>query len=286
MAGIYDERPCLLGEGPLWHPGRGQLYWFDILGRRLMTRDAGRAREWGLPEMFSAAGWVDDGRIFAASETGFWLIDLASGIPERVGALEADNPATRSNDGRADPWGGFWIGTMGKQAEAGAGAIYRWYRGDVRTLYPGLTIPNAISFTPDRRSAQFADSETGKVWRVALDQKEGWPVAEPVVFLDLTGQIGVPDGGVCDGEGNLWLAEWGASRVSCFDPAGRLLRTVPVTGRNSSCPAFGGESLTSLFVTTARENLDARTIASEPENGCTFVEHSVAQGLAEYAVVL
>ena len=57
--------------------------------------------------------------------------------------LEADRPGTRSNDGRADPHGGFWIGTMSKTAAEGEGAIYRYYRGEVRRLHPGITIPNS-----------------------------------------------------------------------------------------------------------------------------------------------
>ncbi|MCX7889663.1 MAG: SMP-30/gluconolactonase/LRE family protein [Rhodobacteraceae bacterium] len=284
MAGIFDDRPCELGEGPLWHPGRGQLWWFDILGRRLLTRTDEGAGTLHLPEMFSAAGWVDHDRLFAASETGFWLIDIPSGRLERIAALLADDPGTRSNDGRADPWGGFWIGTMGKRAEPGRGAIHRYLRGEVRTLFPGIGIPNAISFTPDRRFAHFADSAAAKVWRVKLDAA-GWPAGEPSLFLDLAGQAGVPDGAVCDAAGNLWLAEWGAARVAVYGPDGRLQRTVGVAGRHASCPAFGGPGLGTLFVTSARENLTAAEIAAEPLNGCTFMAEAGAKGLPEPAVV-
>jgi len=137
MTSVFDDRRCELGEGPLWHPGRKQLFWFDILGKRLLTRTDDGARDWQFSELVSAAGWVDDENLLIASETALFRFDLDSGARSEVCALEADQPNTRSNDGRADPQGGFWIGTMGKTAEPGAGAIYRWFRGELRRLFPG-----------------------------------------------------------------------------------------------------------------------------------------------------
>ncbi|MFM2354594.1 MAG: hypothetical protein RLZZ528_330 [Pseudomonadota bacterium] len=284
MAEIYDDRPCELGEGPLWHPGLGQLFWFDITGRRLLTRTAAGPGEWRLPELTSAAGWIDRETLLIASESALSRFNLVTGARDRIVALEADNPATRSNDGRADPWGGFWIGTMGKKHEAGAGAIYRFYQGELRQLFAPITISNSISFTPDRRFAHFADTGRSTVWRVALSEADGWPAGDPEVFLDLSREGRYPDGAVCDAAGNLWVAEWGRARATCFAPDGRELRHVPVGGRHSSCPAFGGEGFATLFVTTARQDLSAETIRAEPQNGCTFMAEAGTAGLPEPAV--
>src|SRR5690606_35952427 len=117
-------------------------------------------------------------------------------------------------------------------------------------------------------------------------QRNGWPQGEPEVFLDLTGEGLAPDGAVCDRDGNLWLAEWGSARVSCYGKDGRRLRTVACGGRHSSCPAFGGADLTTLFVTTARQGLDAEVLAAEPDNGRTFAIADVATGVPEYRVML
>lgn len=286
MSRIFDDRPCLLGEGPLWHPGRGQLFWFDIAGKRLLTQQDGKPRDWRFQEMFSAAGWIDDDRLLVASETALWVMDLEGGALDLVTALEADDPMTRSNDGRADPWGGFWIGTMGKKAEPGRGSIWRYYRGELRRLYPGITISNAISFTPDRHYACFADTARKTVWKVRLEPLHGWPKREPEEFHDFTDHGLSPDGAVFDAGGNLWIAEWGASRVACYGPDGAFLRSVAVGGRHASCPAFGGPAMTTLFVTTARLDLPESVLKAEPQNGCTFAVEDVAQGLAEHQVVL
>jgi len=286
MSVIHDNRPCLLGEGPLWHPERRQLFWFDILGNRLMTREDGQQKSWDFDEHVSAAGWLDRDRLMVASETGLWDFDLKTGRREPVAALEADNPLTRSNDGRADPWGGFWIGTMSKRAEPGAGTIYRWYRGEVRELVPSITIPNTICFDSDRGRAYYADTPTRRVMRWALDPRHGWPVGAAETFLDLRAEKTNPDGAVVDTDGAVWIAEWGSSRVAVYGPDGQVRRIVDFPARHTSCPAFGGEDLTTLFCTSAQENLDDDILAREPENGMTFALANAGRGRAEHQIIL
>lgn len=286
MSQIYDDRPCELGEGPLWHPERQQLFWFDIIGKRLMSRDGDKTLVWQFDEHVSAAGWVDYDTLLIASETGLWRFGLATGAKERVVPLEADNAITRTNDGRADPWGGFWIGTMGKQAETGAGSIYRYWQGELRRLVPNVTISNAICFAPDRTCAYFCDTVTKQVMRWTLNNQTGWPEGEPTVFIDLTDDGLNPDGAVVDTEANIWIAQWGASRVAAYDQSGEFLRAVDFDALHTSCPAFGGDDLTTLFCTTAREGLDAETVKSNPSNGMTFAKTGVAQGQTEHRVIL
>lgn len=284
---ILDGRACELGEGAFWHPLRRQFFWFDILGKKLHSIEDGQPRTWTFVEMVSAAGWVSRDVLLIAGERDLFLFDLETEEIETVAELEADDPGTRSNDGRADRQGGFWIGTMGKRGgdDPGRGSIWRWYRGELRRLYPGLTIPNSICFTPDGRFAHFADTLTHRIQRVALDG-DGWPVGAPEVFIDLSGEGILPDGAVVDAAGNLWNAQWGAGRVACYGPDGRFLKAVPMGARQTSCPAFGGEGLATLFCTTAREGMDAAALAADPDAGKTFAVQGLGPGLPEPQVIL
>jgi sugar lactone lactonase YvrE len=282
---IFDDRRCELGEGAFWHPRRNQLYWFDILGKRLLTRGDEGPGEWHFPHMVSACGWLNQTELLIASEVALFRFDLETGTRRDVVGLEADMAATRSNDGRADPYGGFWIGTMGKRAEKGAGSIWRYYRGTLRKLYDGLTIPNAISFTPDGRTAHFTDTAAAKVLRVALDA-DGWPRGEAEVYLDLAPQGLHPDGAVCDAEGLFWNAQWGAARIACYAPDGGLIRSVPFDAPHTSCPAFGGPDLTTLFCTTALEGMSATDRSQHPQAGMTFAAPGIARGVPAPMVIL
>lgn len=278
---ILDQTQCQLGEGAFWHPLRGQFFWFDIVGRRLMTREADTTHHWQFGECVSAAGWIDSDRLFLASETGLWHFDIQRGTMELIVPLEASNLVTRSNDGRADPQGGFWIGTMGKGAEKDAGAIYRFHRGTVTKLYNRITIPNAISFAPDGRTAYFTDTVTRRIMRQPLDA-EGWPKGSATVFVDLNASGLNPDGAVVDAAGHLWNAQWGASRVARYAPDGSFVSAITFPARHVSCPSFGGKDMTTLFATSSTEGLDP----PGRDDGKTFAIEIEVRGQAEHAVRL
>lgn len=281
LAEMFDPTQCGLGEGPLWHPLRQQLFWFDILTKRLLSQKDGKQMSWQFEEHVSCAGWVDANTLLIASETQLFCFDLNTASRRHVINLEADNPTTRSNDGRVDPWGGFWIGTMGKNAEANAGKIYRFYRGTLTVLFDAITIPNAICFSPDRQIAYFADTPTQKIMKQALDA-DGWPVGAPLVLVDLKAENLFPDGAVVDEQGSLWNAQWGAGRVAKYGACGTYLSAITCPAPHTTCPAFGGPALTQMFVTTATQGLEV----AQTHDGQVFAANGLAQGQAEHRVSL
>jgi sugar lactone lactonase YvrE len=276
---VFSDTQCVLGEGIFWHPLRQSVFWFDILSHRLYERSGETQSLWQFDRAVSAAGWVDETRLLIASERDLFVFDLEAMTETHVVDLERDNAVTRSNDGRADPHGGFWIGTMGYNLEPEAGAIYRWYKGELRPLFDRLTIPNAICFAPDGSCAYFTDTPTKIIRRVALDA-EGWPVGEPVAWLDLTQEGLNPDGAVVDTAGNLWNAQWGASRVACYDSSGQFVEAVAFPAGQISCPAFGGAAMDQLFATSAAEGV------SDPMAGQVFCAQSQSKGQVEHQVQL
>jgi sugar lactone lactonase YvrE len=283
---IFDTTLNQLGEGPLWHPLRQELFWFDILSHRLFSRAQNNQQQWQFDEPVSAAGWIDEETLLIASASNLLKFDIVSGHSEIVIPLESDNAVTRSNDGRADPYGGFWIGTMGRKAEPNAGAIYRYYRGELRRLYKNITISNAICFSPGGDYACFADTTEGKVMRQKLDRTSGWPEGAPEPYLDLSvGKFGI-DGAVIDCRGNFWNAQWGASRLACYDQSGSLIHEIPLPTPHITCPAFGGIKLSTLFVTTARQDLSEEELRIGSFAGQTFLVETSVYGQEENRVIL
>jgi len=167
---LCDER-CRLGEGPTYDATTDTAWWFDIVGRKLFEArlGTGRITIHSLDAVGSALGRIDAHRQLLVADDGLYVRDTADGRMTLYLPLEADNAATRSNDARVHPSGTFWIGTMGRQAERGLGAIYALHRGELSLLYGQITIPNAICFSPDGATGYFADTGKNVLFRVDLD---------------------------------------------------------------------------------------------------------------------
>ena len=279
---VLSAERCHLGEGPTYDATTGTAWWFDILERRLLEADiaSGRVKIHALAGMASALARIDTERQLIVAEDGLYIRHIADGRMSLFTAVEADAPATRSNDARVHPSGTLWFGMMGRKAEPRAGAIYALQGGRISRLYPDITIPNAICFSPDGEVGYFADTATNILYRVPLDATTGLPVGDPAPFIRHEGVGGI-DGAVVDADGLIWNARWGGGCVDVYDPSGRRLRALRVPARQSSCPAFVGRDLSRLLVTSAWEGMDEATRAADPEHGRTFILEANARGRAE-----
>jgi sugar lactone lactonase len=277
-----------LGEGPTFDVTTQTLFWFDIVGKRLLEQriDDGRLSIHHLPVMASALASIDGDRQLLVCEDGLYVRDRASGQMIRRVAVEDTISITRSNDARTHPSGAFWFGTMGKKAEPEAGAIY-WYRdGEMRKLYDRITIPNSICFSPDGRIAYFTDTAVNTMMRVEVNPIDGLPMGDAKIFIDNSNETGGLDGSVCDGDGQIWNARWGASSLDCYSPDGKKIRSVKMPVTQPSCPAFCGTGLNDLAVTSAWQHMDQAQRNADPDAGKTFVVSLNLRGRAEPSVVL
>jgi sugar lactone lactonase len=284
---LLSAERCQLGEGPTYDPSTGTAWWFDILERRLFECriDSGATTIHSLPTMGSALARIDAGRQLVVTDDGLYVRALADGRMELFVAVEADNPATRSNDARVHPSGTLWFGTMGRRAERGAGAIYALHAGKVVRLYGEISIPNAICFSPAGDIGYFTDTARNVLNRVTLDAATGLPVGDPVALIHHRDAGGL-DGAVVDADGLIWNARWGAACVDVYDPQGRRLRSLRVPALQSSCPAFVGPELSQLLVTSAWQGMDEAARAADPGHGQTFLLDAGARGRPEPDVKL
>jgi sugar lactone lactonase len=278
---------CHLGEGPTYDAMTDTAWWFDILEKRLFEANisSGQVKIHALGRMASALTRIDADRQLIVAEDGLYVRYVADGRMESFAPLEADNPATRSNDARVHPSGTLWLGTMGRKAEPRAGAIYALYQGRISRLFSNVTIPNAICFSPDGKVGYFADTATNVMHRVPLDSATGLPADEPAPFIRHTG-VGGLDGAVTDADGLLWNARWGGGCVDVYDANGRRLRSLGVPALQSSCPAFVGRDFSRLLVTSAWQGMDETARAADPEHGRTFILDVAVRGRAEPEVKL
>jgi sugar lactone lactonase YvrE len=288
VTSFFSDVVCELGEGPSYDETARAMFWFDINGRKLLEKRDGSDETivHDLPFMASAIASIDAERQLVASETGLHVRDRASGRLTLHAPIEEGNAATRSNDSRVHPCGAFWIGTMPKDEGSKSGAIYWFFKGELRTLYPGIGIPNSICFSPDGATAYFTDTGTGLLMRVGCDPATGLPVGEPAIFLDWRGKHGWIDGSIVDAEGVLWNARWGAGALDAWSPDGRHLSTIDIPATQSSCPAFLGPDSSRIVVTSAWKGMSAEQRAADPHAGKTFLVDLPVKGRLEPRVLL
>ncbi|WP_285294696.1 SMP-30/gluconolactonase/LRE family protein [Aureimonas altamirensis] len=277
---ILSDVHCHLGEGVAWLPQAQRVCWFDIVEKALFEHrlDDGRTVRHSLPFMASVIAEIDGERQLVAADEGLFVRSSADGAFERLLPLEADKPGNRSNDGRVHQSGALWIGTMGRNAEKSAGAVYWYAGGRAVRLFADITIPNAICFSPDGGTAYFVDSDVGELMRVAVNPDTGLPVGAPAV-LRRHGGHGALDGAVVDTDGAIWVAHWGGACVEAYSPAGDIVKRVSLPATNISCPGFVGDRLDRMVATSAWQGMGDARKAAEPAHGNTFLFDPGVRGL-------
>ena len=276
---LLDSR-CELGEGILWCERRHRLYWVDILACKLWCHEpaSGATHTWTLPQPLACIGLGEDGRLLLGLADGLYAADVdahedASTLPLRkLADVEADDPMTRVNDGRADRNGGFVFGTKSEHADnRKAGRFYQYTATHgLRELgLPAAAIPNSICFDKAGTRMFFCDSVEPRILCCDYDAASA-SIANARVFVTLDTPGAEPDGSIIDAEGALWNAQWGAGQVVRYLPDGQVDRVIRMDAAQPSCVALRGDT---LFITSARVGLPPRVLAAQPASGGIFFHH-------------
>jgi sugar lactone lactonase YvrE len=270
-ARLLYEHDAFVGEGPVWDPRTGRLIWVDIPNNHVFTTDPSTG-ETSRRELDRSVGVVlprAAGGYVAALQDGFYVLPV-DGAPELIAAVEADNPATRFNDGEIDPQGRLWAGTMGWEAEPGAGSLYRLDPdGSVRRMLEGVTISNGLGWSPDGTTMYYVDTPTMRIDRFDFDPVGG-DISGRREFVTIRYGGGRPDGLTVDSEGAVWVATWPGYGVHRYTPDGTLDAVIPLPVSNVSSIELGGPDLCDAFITTAWELLSEEEHAEQPLAGSLF----------------
>lgn len=261
-----------VGEGPAWDAATGTLLWVDIHACEVYREDLGGGTRTTRLDCHVGAALpsATAGEVLLLVRDGFRVLGTDGSVTELVSPL-SDRPDVRFNDGKVDPRGRAFGGTMPYTAGASPeGALYRLDPGPaaVPCVQP-LHLSNGLGWTPDATGMYLIDSGAQTVFRYAYDADEG-TLSDQRSFLELPSAEGMPDGLTVDDDGGVWVALWGAGAIRRYTPDGRLDRVVelPVSQPTSMC--FVGPDLTTLAITTARYALDESALAAEPLAGSLF----------------
>ncbi len=280
-AHIVKKVPALLGEGSIWHPSTGRLWWVDIEGCKLFITDpeTGVGQEIDMGQRIGTVVPSVNGTAVVALQDGLYELDLDT---RKMTQLAPHGPSVsdiRFNDGKCDPQGRLWVGSMHVDGLADQGALYRFdSRGLVKQL-SDVSISNGICWSEDHKTMYYIDSPTHGVRAYDFDPLSG-DIANGRTIIEVPHDTGTPDGMTIDSEGLLWVALWGGAAVGRWDPNnGQLVEKVEVPALNVTSCAFGGNDLSTLFITTASIDTPPEKAALYPEAGSLFAAEVGVRGV-------
>jgi sugar lactone lactonase YvrE len=258
-----------VGEGPVWDERTNTLVWVDIMNNAVHVFDpaSGEDRAVDVGQPVGAAALREGGGLVLALRDGFAVMNPELDDLRWVARVEDDIPTNRMNDGKCDPAGRFWAGTMAFSVTPGVASLYRLdpdYR--VTRVVADITLSNGMDWAADNQRMYYIDSMSQRVDAFDFDLEHG-DLGERRTVIDVPKEVGLPDGMTVDAEGGLWVALHGAGVLHRYTSDGRLDRVVPVPARQVTCCAFGGPDFEDLYITSATYGMSEEALNDQPHAG-------------------
>ena len=293
------REPDRLGESPFWHPHEGTLYWVDIPARQVKRLAAdGSTETWDMPSEPGCIAPVERGGLMFALRDGVYLASAWQAPVEPVVRFNHDTATMRFNDGKADPEGRFWAGTMYEPRDLRRAELYcidlRPENGNggmpvVQSKAHNAIVANGLAWSPDAKALYWADTahhiihawkwdaqanamQDHRVFHQFEGKPPGWTPGSP-------GYGGRPDGAAVDVDGNYWCAMFEGQCLLKLSPAGHVLETIEVPVRCPTMPCFGGADLRTLYVTSASDKRPPDELAALPLSGHVIATRVDVPGL-------
>jgi len=277
LAELLVHHHCKLAEGPVWHPDEKVLYWTDIEGGRMYTYNPASGESSVCYEGDRVGGMTlqPDGSLLLFMDRGaikIWRGNFKETIHEGI----PEERSTRFNDVIADARGRVLCGVISPSHREGR--LYSLAQnGDLTLLLENVGCSNGLAFINSDQQVYFTDSTRGEIYLYDYDIDTG-SLSGKRVFSKYPFPGAVPDGLTVDSEGYVWTAQWGGGCVIRLNPEGKEDgRIIVPDAKNITSVAFGGDDLSTLYITTAS--------VGDPESkngGAIFTLQPGVTGIPEY----
>jgi sugar lactone lactonase YvrE len=262
-----------LGEGPIWDPDAGEVVWVDIVEgivHRTNPR-TGTDTTLSVGRPIGSVALRRGGGLVLATDDGFRLLDPGATETRLYAPVEADRPSTRMNDGKVDPAGRFWAGTMARDEGPGQGTLYRLDAdGTATAVVSPVSISNGLDWSDDGETMYYVDTLAQSVDTFRWDAATG-ALSDRRVHIRFDRQAdGGPDGLTIDAEGFLWVAFWDGWCVRRYAPDGSFDREIRLPAARITSMTFGGPAYEDLYITSAWKDLSPAERAAQPHAGSLF----------------
>ncbi|KHF38471.1 SMP-30/gluconolactonase/LRE family protein [Halalkalibacter okhensis] len=274
-----------LGEGPHWDDQNERLLWVDIQKKKLHIFDPEKSENHSIAfeQYIGTVVRSQSGELLLAMQDGIYRYNIQSNHLTFLTNPETHLPNNRFNDGKCDPAGRFWAGTMSLDEKTNQGSLYCYHpSGQTSKMISPVTISNGLAWSPDHAYMYFIDTPTRNIQMFTFNSETGDISFEKIVVC-IPEEDGYPDGMTIDEEGMLWVAHWGGSKVTRWDPhTGKQLDEINLPAKNVTSCTFGGKNLDELYITTARIGMDDSEFNTFPHSGHLFRVKTNVKGIPAY----
>jgi sugar lactone lactonase YvrE len=278
LSNVLEVR-ARLAEGPVWDSRQQLLYWVDIYNHRVhrFYPATGKDEYFDVGDVVGAIALAGDNQLIIALRHQLAFLDTQTGVVTSIIEIEADQENNRFNDGKCDPQGRFWFGSM--SSKANQAQLYRYDQdGSLHIMETGLTISNGLGWSPDQKTFYLTDSPQQKIFAYDFNATTG-SISNRRTVVDLTHESFNPDGLTIDNQGYIWSAMWNGGCVIRFSPSGEEVARIQLPVRLVTSCTFGGENLQTLYITTASVGLQQDEIDEYYYSGDVFALESQVAGL-------
>ena len=273
VAVLEYEIASELGEGAFWNYKTQEFYWIDIEGKKfhIYNPKTKTNKSYTMPSRIGTVVPYTNKEAVVALQNGVYKINLETEKLTLLSDVESEIKDNRFNDGKCDPLGNLWVGSMHLDQKQYAANLYKISEtGETQKMLDSVTISNGIVWTSDTKTMYYIDTPTSKIKAYDFDNKTG-EISNERVVVKVSDTLGYPDGMTIDENDMLWVGMWNGNAVIQFNPkTGELVSKIEVPAHNVSSCAFGGENLDELYITTARVDMSEEELKEKPLSGSIF----------------
>ena len=279
---IISNHRHLLGESLVWNANKQTLYWADLLDMKIYAyhQPSEVTKHYQLNETIGSFGLAHDNHLIVALRSGIYLFNLDDESLTHIVTPDGEpNPDNRFNDGKIAPNGDFFVGTMDETFKANIGKLYCIKQnGTAHLVKDNFMVSNGLAWSGDGKKMYHACSRLKKIW--VYDFSDTPPfISNEKIFAELSDEIGRPDGGATDIAGNYWSAGVSAGHLNCFDKTGKLIDHIALPMKAPTMPCFGGDDMTTLFITSLSHNHTPEDFIDYPLSGAVIAIKTNKQGV-------
>ena len=273
LAELEYETKSLLGEGAFWNYKTQELYWVDIEGKKLNIYDptTKNNRSISMPSLIGTVVPYKENEAVVALVDGIYKVNLLTEEVTLLSDVEFNMPENRFNDGKCDPNGNLWVGSMHFDQSRPNASVYKLHeQGETIKMIDSVTISNGIVWTKDTKTMYYIDTPSANIMAYDFDPETS-TISNGRVAVKVSEEDGFPDGMTIDENDMLWVGMWNGNAIAHFNPkTGELIDKIKVPAHNVTSCAFGGKNLDILYITTSSLDMSEEEQKAYPLAGSIF----------------